>query len=33
MNVFTDDSMTRIFTNVLSSGLKVRLLIAERQII
>jgi len=33
MNTFADDSMTRIFTNVLSTGLKVCLLIAECQII
>ena len=33
MNAFTDDSMTRIFTNVLSTGLKVCLLIPECQII
>ena len=33
MNAFTDDSMTRIFTNVLVTGLKVCLLIAECQII
>jgi len=33
MNTFTDDSMTRVFTNVLSTGLKVCLFIAECQII
>lgn len=33
MNAFTDDSMTRIFTNVLSTGLKVCLLVAECQIL
>ena len=33
MNALTDDSMTRIFTNVLSTGLKVCWLIAEFQMV
>jgi dynein heavy chain len=33
MNVFTDDNMTRIFTYVLSTGLKVCLLSAECQVV